>query len=213
MIPLYIVRRYKTMKILITAFEPFGGEKVNPALEAMKLLPDKIGEAQILKLELPTVFKKSIEKVWQHIDEYEPDIVISLGQAGGRACISIERVAINIDDTTMADNEGNMPVDQPIFKDGENAYFSNLPIKNMVEDIKKAGIPANISNTAGTYVCNHVMYGILYKIHKERLNIKAGFIHVPFIPEQVVNKPEKPSMSLENIVKAVEIACKVLVSK
>ena len=201
------------MKILITAFEPFGGEKVNPALEAMKLLPDKIGEAQILKLELPTVFKKSIEKVWQHIDEYEPDIVISLGQAGGRACISIERVAINIDDTTMADNEGNMPVDQPIFKDGENAYFSNLPIKNMVEDIKKAGIPANISNTAGTYVCNHVMYGILYKIHKEKLNIKAGFIHVPFIPEQVVNKPEKPSMSLENIVKAVEIACKVLVSK
>lgn len=201
------------MKILITAFEPFGGEKVNPALEAMKLLPDKIGEAQILKLELPTVFKKSIEKVWQHIDEYEPDIVISLGQAGGRACISIERVAINIDDTTMADNEGNMPVDQPIFKDGENAYFSNLPIKNMVEDIKKAGIPANISNTAGTYVCNHVMYGILYKIHKERLNIKAGFIHVPFIPEQVVDKPERASMSLENIVKAVEIACKVLVSK
>lgn len=201
------------MKILITAFEPFGGEKVNPALEAMKLLPDKIGEAQILKLELPTVFKKSIEKVWQHIDEYEPDIVISLGQAGGRACISIERVAINIDDTTMADNEGNMPVDQPIFKDGENAYFSNLPIKNMVEDIKKAGIPANISNTAGTYVCNHVMYGILYKIQKERLNIKAGFIHVPFIPEQVVNKPERASMSLENIVKAVEIACKVLVSK
>ena len=201
------------MKILITAFEPFGGEKVNPALEAMKLLPDKIGEAQILKLELPTVFKKSIEKVWQHIDEYEPDIVISLGQAGGRACISIERVAINIDDTTMADNEGNMPVDQPIFKDGENAYFSNLPIKNMVEDIKKAGIPANISNTAGTYVCNHVMYGVLYKIHKEKLDIKAGFIHVPFIPEQVVNKPERASMSLENIVKAVEIACKVLVAK
>lgn len=201
------------MKILITAFEPFGGEKVNSALEAMKLLPDKIGEAQILKLELPTVFKKSIEKVWQHIDEYEPDIVISLGQAGGRACISIERVAINIDDTTMADNEGNMPVDQPIFKDGENAYFSNLPIKNMVEDIKKAGIPANISNTAGTYVCNHVMYGVLYKIHKEKLDIKAGFIHVPFIPEQVVNKPERASMSLENIVKAVEIACKVLVSK
>ncbi|NLN42072.1 MAG: pyroglutamyl-peptidase I [Clostridiales bacterium] len=201
------------MKILITAFEPFGGEKVNPALEAMKLLPDKIGEAQILKLELPTVFKKSIEKVWQHIDEYEPDIVISLGQAGGRACISIERVAINIDDTTMADNEGNMPVDQPIFKDGENAYFSNLPIKNMVEDIKKAGIPANISNTAGTYVCNHVMYGVLYKIHKEKLDIKAGFIHVPFIPEQVVNKPERASMSLENIVKAVEIACRVLVPK
>jgi len=201
------------MKILITAFEPFGGEKVNPALEAMKLLPDKIGEVQILKLELPTVFKKSIEKVWQHIDEYEPDVVISLGQAGGRACISIERVAINIDDTTMADNEGNMPIDQPIFEDGENAYFSNLPIKKMVEDIKKAGIPTKISNTAGTYVCNHVMYGVLYKIHKESLNIKAGFIHVPFIPEQVVNKPESPSMSLENIVKSIEFACRVLAPK
>ncbi|AUS97292.1 pyroglutamyl-peptidase I [Clostridium thermosuccinogenes] len=198
------------MKILITAFEPFGGEKVNPALEAMKLLPDKIGNFQILKLELPTIFYKSIEKVWQYIDEYKPDAVISLGQAGGRACISIERVAINVDDASIADNDGNLPIDQPIFEDGENAYFSNLPIKNMVEAIKKAGIPARISNTAGTYVCNHVMYGVLYKLHKENLNIKAGFIHVPFMPEQVVDKPEKPSMSLENIVKAIEVACNVL---
>jgi len=198
------------MKILITAFEPFGGEKVNPALEAMKLLPDKLGNSQILKLELPTVFNKSIEKVWQYIDEHKPDIVISLGQAGGRACISIERVAINVDDAPIADNAGNMPVDRPIFEDGENAYFSNLPIKNMVEAIKKAGIPARISNTAGTYVCNHVMYGVLYKIHKENLNIKSGFIHVPFIPEQVIDKPEMPSMSLENIVKAIEVVCKAL---
>ena len=202
-----------TVKILITAFEPFGGEKVNPALEAMNLLPDNIGKLQILKLELPTVFNKSIEMVWQSIEQQKPDVVISLGQAGGRACISIERIAINIDDTTIADNEGNMPIDQPIFKDGDNAYFSTLPIKNMVSAIKKAGIPAEVSNTAGTYVCNHVIYGILYKIHKERLNIKAGFVHVPFIPEQVVDNPGRPSMSLENIVQAIEVACKVLESE
>ena len=198
------------MKILITAFEPFGGEKVNPALEAMKLLPDMIDNSKILKLELPTIFKKSVEKVWQYIDMHKPDIIVSLGQAGGRAYISVERVAINIDDASIADNDGNMPVDLPIFEDGENAYFSNLPIRNMAEAIKKTGIPARISNTAGTYVCNHVMYGVLYKIHKENLNIKSGFIHVPFIPEQVIDKPEMPSMSLENIVKAIEVVCKAL---
>jgi len=200
------------MKILITAFEPFGGEKVNPALEAMKLLPDMIGKSQILKLELPTIFSKSIEKVWQYIDVHKPDIIISLGQAGGRACISVERVAINVDDASIPDNYGNMPLDRPIFEDGENAYFSNLPIKNMVDAIKKAGIPAKISNTAGTYVCNHVMYGVLYKIHKENLDMKAGFIHVPYMPQQVINKPESPSMSLENIVKAIDVACKELES-
>ena len=200
------------MKILITAFEPFGGEKVNPALEAMKLLPDMIGKSQILKLELPTIFSKSIEKVWQYIDVHKPDIIISLGQAGGRACISVERVAINVEDASIPDNYGNMPLDRPIFEDGENAYFSNLPIKNMVDAIKKAGIPAKISNTAGTYVCNHVMYGVLYKIHKENLDMKAGFIHVPYMPQQVINKPESPSMSLENIVKAIDVACKELES-
>ena len=200
------------MKILITAFEPFGGEKVNPALEAMKLLPDMIGKSQILKLELPTIFSKSIEKAWQYIDVHKPDIIISLGQAGGRACISVERVAINVEDASIPDNYGNMPLDRPIFEDGENAYFSNLPIKNMVDAIKKAGIPAKISNTAGTYVCNHVMYGVLYKIHKENLDMKAGFIHVPYMPQQVINKPESPSMSLENIVKAIDVACKELES-
>jgi len=111
------------------AIEPFGGEKVNPALEAMKLLPDHFGKSQIHKLELPTIFNKSVDKVWQYIDEHRPDAVISLGQAGGRTCISIERVAINVDDASIADNEGNMPIDQPIYEDGENAYFSTLPIK------------------------------------------------------------------------------------
>lgn len=198
------------MKILVSAFEPFGGQKVNPALEAMKLLPDNIGGVQILKQEIPTVFYKSVQTVWQAIDREKPDVVISLGQAGGRSCISIERIAINIDDTKAADNEGNEPADQPIFEDGENAYFSTLPIKKIIRAIIESGIPAEVSNTAGTYVCNHVMYGVLYKINKEKLNIRAGFIHVPYIPEQVIDRIDKPSMSLDNIVKGIESACKVV---
>ncbi len=198
------------MKVLITAFEPFGGQKVNSALEVMKALPDCLGKLRILKQELPTVFYKSIQTAWRAIEQSKPDVVISLGQAGGRSCISIERIAINIDDTEMADNEGNKPIDRPIFEDGENAYFSTLPIKEMVEAIKAAKIPAEISNSAGTYVCNHLMYGILYKINKERLNIGAGFMHLPFIPEQVVEQPGRPSMSLNDIVRGVKAACRVL---
>jgi len=198
------------MKVLITAFEPFGGQKVNPALEAMRLLPDYIGKLQILKQEVPTVFYRSIQTVWQAIEQNKPDAIISLGQAGGRSCISIERVAINVDDAKIADNDGNKPIDKFIFEDGENAYFSTLPIKAMVEAIKAAKIPAEISNSAGTYVCNHLMYGILYKINKERLNIRAGFIHLPYIPSQVIEQPGRPSMSLDDIVKGIKAACLVL---
>lgn len=198
------------MKILITAFEPFGGQIVNPALEAMKLLPRNINGIEIIKREIPTVFQKSIEIAWQVIDREKPDFVISLGQAGGRSCISVERVAINIDDSLIADNEGNVVKDRFIFPDGENAYFSSLNIKNIVKAIRECGIPAEVSNSAGTFVCNHLMYGVLYKIHKQKLNTRAGFIHVPFIPEQVTDRPNKASMSLDNIVKAIETACKTL---
>jgi len=200
----------RIMKVLITAFEPFGGQEVNSALETMRLLPDCIGKLQILKQEVPTVFYKSIQTVWQAMEQKKPDAIISLGQAGGRSCISIERIAINVDDASIADNEGNKPIDKRIFEDGENAYFSTLPIKAMVEAIKAAKIPAEISNSAGTYVCNHLMYGILYKINKERLNIKAGFIHLPFIPAQVIGQPGRPSMSLDDMVKGIKAVCRVL---
>lgn len=198
------------MKVLITAFEPFGGEIINPALEAMNLLPDSIGGLQVIKLQIPTVFNKSIHTVWQAMDFYKPNAVISLGQAGGRSCISVERIAVNIDDASIGDNEGNQPVDRPVLDDGENAYFSTLPIKDIVKAIRQYGIPAEISNTAGTFVCNHVMYGVLYRIHKYNMDIKAGFIHVPYIPEQVADKPGKPSMPLDNIVKAITAACRAM---
>lgn len=200
------------MKILITGFDPFGGESINPALEAVKKLPDNILGAEIVKLEIPTVFKKSLEKIEENIIKHKPDVVISIGQAGGRFEITPERVAINIDDARIPDNESQQPIDIPIFEDGENAYFTTLPIKAMIEEMKKGEIPCSVSNTAGTFVCNHVMYGILYMINKKYPNIKGGFIHVPYVPSQVLNKPNSPSMSIHNIVKGLELCIRAIVT-
>lgn len=198
------------MKLLLTAFTPFGGEKINPALEAVKLVKNQIDNIDIVKLEVPTVFVKSIKVVIEAIEEEKPDFVLCVGQAGGRESITPERVAINIDDARIPDNEGNQPIDIPIFADGEAAYFSNLPVKAMVKEIKKEGLPSSLSNTAGTYVCNHLMYGVLYSINKKYQMIKGGFIHVPFIPEQVVDKPVQESMPLTDIVKGLEAAIRAI---
>ena len=192
-------------KLLLTAFTPFDGERINPALEAVKLVKDKIGNLKIIKLEVPTVFGKSIDTVREAIERERPDFVLSIGQAGGRAEITPERVAINLDDARIPDNEGNQPIDEPIFSDGENAYFSTLPVKAMVEAIRKEGLPSSLSNTAGTYVCNHLMYGVLYYLDK-RPRMKAGFIHVPYIPEQVKDKKEMPALPLSDIVRGLEAA-------
>ena len=198
------------MKLLLTAFSPFGGEKINPSLEAVKLVKDKILETDIIKLEVPTVFGKSIKIVADAIEKEKPDYVLCIGQAGGRYGITPERVAINIDDARILDNEGNQPIDRPIFADGEPAYFSGLPVKAMVEEIRKEGLPAGLSNSAGTYVCNHLMYGVLYTLSKKYKGVKGGFIHVPFIPEQTVDKPDKPSMSLPDIVRGLEAAIRAI---
>lgn len=199
------------MKILITGFDPFGGENINPALEAVKKLPDSILGEEIIKIEIPTVFKKSLEKIEENINKYNPDIVISVGQAGGRFGVTPERVAINMDDARIKDNDGNQPIDTYIFEDGKTAYFSNLPIKAMVKEMNDSGIPASVSNSAGTFVCNHVMYGILYLIDKKFPNIKGGFIHVPYIPSQVITKPNTPSMSIEDITKGLELSIKAII--
>ena len=192
-------------KLLLTAFTPFDGERINPALEAVKLVKDKIGNLEIVKLEVPTVFGQSIDTVREAIEREKPDFVLSIGQAGGRAEITPERVAINLDDARIPDNEGNQPIDEPIFPDGENAYFSTLPVKAMVEAIRKEGLPSSLSNSAGTYVCNHLMYGVLYYLDKRPV-IKAGFIHVPYIPEQTKNKKEMPALELSEIVRGLEAA-------
>ena len=177
------------MNILVTAFDPFGKEKTNPALEAVKLLPETIGEHTITKLEIPTY-----------------DAVLAIGQAGGRFDLTPERVGINVDDARIADNKGNQPIDEVIQEDGAPAYFSNMPVKRLTQAIKDAGVPASLSNTAGTFVCNHVLYQLGYLHATTFPYIQFGFIHVPFIPEQVTNKPNTPSMALDTIVKGLEAA-------
>ena len=199
------------MKILVTGFDPFGEEKINPAAEVVKMLPEEIGGAEIIKLEIPTVFHKSVELIKEVLKKGEPDYVISIGQAGGRFGITPERVAINLDDARIPDNEGNQPIDARIRFDGENAYFSQLPIKAMVQAMQKAGIPASISHTAGTFVCNHVMYQVLHLTHTEFTKTKAGFIHIPFLPEQVIDRPGTPSMNLNDMVRGISVAIEAMI--
>ncbi|MEG1311568.1 MAG: pyroglutamyl-peptidase I [Romboutsia sp.] len=194
------------MKVLLTGFDPFGGEPVNPAEEAVKMVSENINGAEIVKITIPTVMTKSVEEIDKAIQKYNPDIVISVGQAGGRFEITPERVAINMDDFRIKDNEGNQVIDATIKEDGQTAYFSNLPIKAMVKHMNENKIPATVSNTAGTFVCNHVMYGILYMIDKKYPNIKGGFIHIPYMTSQIIDKKNTPFMSLEEIVKGLELA-------
>ncbi len=192
------------MKFLITAFTPFNGDKINPSQELIKRLPDAINGSEILTAIIPTEFSTSIEALSSLITKIEPDCVICLGQAGNRLGITVERVAINIDDSPIKDNAGNQPIDKKIFENGKNAYFSTLPIKSMVKNIKDSGIPASISNTAGTFVCNHLFYGLMHKIESEQLNILGGFIHIPFSPIQCIDRPNSASMSLTDMYTALE---------
>lgn len=193
------------MILLLTAFDPFGGSSVNPALEAVRLVPDRIGDVEICKLEVPTVFGKSIATVAEKMAEIRPDAVLCVGQAGGRYDLTPERVAINLDDARIPDNEGNQPIDVPIFEDGAPAYFSSLPIKAMAAKIREAGLPASVSNTAGTFVCNHLMYGVLYHIAKGYPGVRGGFLHVPFVPSQTLHSPA-PSMNERDIARGIEAA-------
>ena len=195
------------MKILITGFDPFGGETVNPAYEAVKLLPDTIAGAEIIKLEVPTRFHRAGAVLEDAMQRHKPDAVICVGQAGGRAAITPEKVAINLMDGRIPDNAGYQPVDVPIREGGETAYFTSLPVKAMVQRMRDAGIPAAVSYTAGTYVCNYLLYTLLYLIDKKYPNVRGGFIHVPYAMEQVINKPlGTPSMDLCQIARGLETA-------
>ncbi|MGN0294508.1 MAG: pyroglutamyl-peptidase I [Lachnospiraceae bacterium] len=195
------------MKVLITGFEPFGGEKVNPAWEAVRMLPDTIAGAEIVKLQIPTVFSESVHAVEAGICTYYPDVVISVGQAGGRSCVTVEKVAINLADARIPDNAGEQPVDEPLQTDGPAAYFATIPVKNIVANVRSHGIPCHISYTAGTYVCNCVMYQVLHLASVRYPDIRAGFIHVPFSAEQAVEKPAgTPFMPLAAIAESLKYA-------
>lgn len=193
-------------KLLITGFEPFGGQTINPSWQSVLALEDKIGDCSITKLEIPTAFKFGAEKVLEKAEEIHPDVIICVGQAGGRNAVTPEVVAINLMDANIPDNLGYKPINEPIFKDGENAYFSNLPIREMVKAIGSEGIPAKLSYSAGAFVCNEVLYTLLHKF--SGTNVKVGFIHVPFLPEQTDGS--HPSLEKDKIVKALTLAIKAL---
>jgi pyroglutamyl-peptidase len=201
-------------KLLLTAFEPFGGEGLNPSLEAARQM-EKINfpDALIRVAELPVDRYRAVEIAVELICAGRPDIVIMLGEAGARYRISPERVAINVDDFRIPDNSGNQPRDEAIVEGGPVGYFSTLPIRAITERINKAHIPAAISNSAGAHLCNRLFYSVMHTISVEGLSAKAGFIHLPYLHDQAINKyPDVPSLSRESMVEAVRLAIEVSLS-
>lgn len=189
-------------KLLITGFDPFGGETVNPSWEAVKLLPTVIDSYEVTKLQIPTVFGKGADTVLTAAKELQPDAILCVGQAGGRSSITPEVVAINLREATIFDNAGNGPVNTPVVADGPAAYFSTMPVRKIVEALRSGGYPANLSYSAGAFVCNDVLYSLLH--HYRDSKILIGFIHVPFLPEQA--KSNVPSLPLETIASALKTA-------
>lgn len=192
--------------VLVTGFEPFGGEALNPSAEICNRLPRSIAGMRVETCLVPCEFRHSIEVVAEAIDRHRPLLVLSLGQAGGRSRLGVERVAINVDDARIEDNAGERPIDEPIASNGPPAYFATLPIKAMVAAMHAAGVPAEVSNSAGTYVCNHLMYGVLHFIAASGADARAGFIHVPYAEEQVLDKPGAAAMAIATMVRGVEVA-------
>ena len=191
-------------KMLITGFDPFGGESINPAWEAVKLLPDTVGEWMLAKMEIPTVYGRAAQQVLAKADETEPDVILCIGQAGGRKAITPEMVGINLRYARIADNAGNQPQDEPVVQGAPAAYFATVPVRRMTQAIEEAGLPAAVSYSAGTFVCNDTLYTLLH--HYEGTPVRAGFVHVPFLPEQA--KEGVPSMELEDIVRGLEAMIK-----
>ncbi len=192
--------------VLLTGFEPFNKEPINPAWEAVRALDGwSEGGFMVVARQLPCAFGAAIDTVRAAIDELKPALVIAVGQAGGRMDLSVERVAINIDDAPIEDNVQRQPVDQPIVAGGPAAYFSTLPIKAIVQALRQAGLPASVSQTAGTFVCNHLFYGLMH-LQASRPGMKAGFIHIPYLPEQAARHPGTASMGLGQVVEGLRVA-------
>lgn len=187
--------------VLLTGFTPFGGESINPSYEAIKIMESD--KYRLIKVCIPTTFLGSIDMVIDHISQFHPDLVLMVGQAGGRQGISLERFAVNIDDSEIADNEGVIKHEAKIVSDGPTAYKTDLSLKPIMLHLMQKGYPTKISNSAGTYVCNHIMYGIYHHINSKKIQSKALFVHVPYSHEQVKDRKETFSMSIEEIADAL----------
>src|SRR5690242_14255982 len=197
------------MKALVTGFDAFGGDKVNPSILAVRRLKRRMNGLTIHTVELPTSYSRSPIVLRAAIHEVQPDIVLGVGQAGGRSELCLERVAINMQDARIKDNDGKQPIDRPVVREGPAAYFSTLPIKACVTEMRKAGLPAAVSNTAGTFVCNNVFYALMDLVARHPVPMKAGFLHIPYVPEQASRLGAVPSMALAEIVRGIEIVVAV----
>jgi pyroglutamyl-peptidase len=197
--------------VLLTGFEPFNKENVNPSWEAVSALAGwSTGEFEVEVRQLPCVFGQANQVLKDVLDRLKPDLVIAVGQAGGRVDLSVERVAINVDDAPIQDNGGRQLIDATIVDGGPAAYFSTLPIKAIVRELRAAGLPASVSQTAGTFVCNHVFYGLMH--HTAGMPLRAGFIHIPYLPKQAASHPGAACMALEDMVRGLRIAIAVSLS-
>ena len=200
------------MKVVVTGFEPFGGEKINPAYEAVSLLPDTIAGAEVVKVQIPVVFGKDAAAVEAAIDANEPDLVLCVGQAGGHTHITPEFVGINYMNARIPDNEDNQPLAQKIAADGPDAYFATVPVQAMAKACNEAGIPSAVSYTAGTYCCNEVMYSLLHCLATRHPGVRGGFVHVPYAASQATAlSATTPSMSLDMMAKGLELMIAAMV--
>lgn len=193
-------------KLLVTGFDPFGGESVNPAREAVLRLPDAVGGYEITKLEIPTVFGLAAETVLQAAEELCPHAILCVGQAGGRSAVTPEVVAINLREASIPDNAGNIPVNTPVVENAPAAYFATLPVRDMVQAVKEKGIPCTLSYSAGTFVCNDLLYTLLHRYRDT--DVQVGFVHIPYLPEQAGEGV--PSMELNTVVEALTAMIGVL---
>lgn len=198
-----------TPTVLLTGFEPFGGESCNPSWDAVLALDGlDIAGYRVVTCCLPVAFRSSLETLAKAIAESQPVLVLCVGQAGGRAQLSLERIAINVDDARIADNAGARPIDEPVVAEGPAAYFSDLPIKAMLLALREAGIPAEVSQTAGTYVCNHVFYGLMHAL-RDAPGVRGGFIHIPFSTAQAACHPGAPSLPIATVSEGLRLALHV----
>lgn len=187
------------MKLLITGFDPFGGAQINPSWEAVQQLPDRIGDYELCKLQIPTVFDGAAQRVLERAAEWKPDVILCVGQAAGRSAVTPERIGINVRSARIPDNAGVQPQEQPVVAGGPDGIFSTLPVADMAAAICDAGLPGAVSNSAGTFVCNDVLYTLLYQYNG--MPVRVGFIHVPWLPEQGM-----PNLPLEKTVEALTAA-------
>ena len=200
--------RAESPVVLLTGFAPFGGEATNPSWEAVRQLHGRsIAGHRIVTRRLSVEFGTSLEELRAAIRETKPSLVLCVGLAGGRTAISLERVAINVDDARIPDNAGAQPIDAAIIDDGPAAYFTDLPIKAMLAALREAGIPAEVSQTAGTYVCNHVFYGLMHALRRQR--VRGGFVHIPYSPEQAAHHPGAPGLAIDTVCEGLRIALRV----